>query len=35
MNYYYNYILAFKQGFRIYNIICTVIRDIIQQYIQM
>jgi hypothetical protein len=34
MDYCYDYILAFKQGFRVYNVIRAVIRGIIQQYIQ-
>jgi hypothetical protein len=29
MDYCYNYILAFKQGFRVYNVIRAVIRGII------
>jgi hypothetical protein len=29
MDYYYNYILVFKQGFRVYNVICIVIKGII------
>jgi hypothetical protein len=33
MDYYYDYILVFKQGFRVYNVIYAIIRGIIQQYI--
>jgi hypothetical protein len=29
MNYYYNYILVFKQGFRVYNVIRAAIKGII------